>query len=133
MTFEEASKLTLDQLTQYFLQIRDLIKVKNAEYAETIKPYNERMELVRGALHAKLNELGVNSVRTQHGTPYVTTATSVKIEDWDAFFNFVNETQEPDFLIRNANKTKVMEWLDKNGQLPPGVSISNFQTLNVKS
>ena len=133
MTFEEASKLTLDQLTQYFLQIRDLIKVKNAEYAETIKPYNERMELVRGALHAKLNELGVNSVRTDHGTPYVTTATSVKMEDWDAFFNFVNETQEPDFLIRNANKTKVMEWLDKNGRLPPGVSISNFQTLNVKS
>lgn len=133
MTFEEAIKYPLGDIARGFKLLRDAIKAEDAAHAERMKDSRAQLTIYENAMQKKLQEEGVNSSRTDYGTPYISVVETVKVTDWDAFHAFVEETQEPDFLIRGANKTKVQEWRDLHKALPPGVTIIQATNLNFKS
>ncbi len=133
MTLEEALAFDLPKLVKTFLTIRNRLKAETDAFDEKMKPAKDLRDIVNAALHKKLLDLGANSVKTDEGTPYLSTTMSAKVSDWETFHAFVEETQEPDFLKRDCVPSKVQEWVDKNGQPPPGIEISYITKCNVKS
>lgn len=133
MTFEEAITYSIDQITGGFVKWRDHIKAQDAAYGETVKPLREQLEVYRAALLHKLQEQKIKSCKTDEGTPYISEVDSFTVTDWEAFHAFVEEQQERDFLVKNCSKTKVQEWLEEHGTLPPGIKKTSAINLNVRS
>lgn len=133
MDFETAIAHNVDDLTKAYIHLRDHIKRQEAALNDTLKPFKTQMDVFEAALQKKLIDAGANSIKTPHGTPYLSTKTSAKVEDWSAFYAFVQEVQDDELLEKRANKTKVEEYADQMGKPVPGIAMTSVQTLNVRS
>lgn len=76
---------TVDEVVSKYVEIRDRKAELAKRHAEELSPYNEAQENIEKWLLNKMNEDGVNSYKTDSGTPYKNVATSVKLVDPDAF------------------------------------------------
>lgn len=117
----------MEEFVQAYVALRDArddVKERHkAELAE-ITSALEDLELV---LMSKLNELGVESVRTASGTVYKSKWTSVKVDDFEAVVNFIKESDRFDLLERRVNKTVALEIGDV-----PGTSTDSGYNVNIR-
>jgi hypothetical protein len=65
---------------------------------------------------------GQESAKCKTGTAYTKNVSSAKVDDREAFFSWVGETESFDMLEARCSKLAVEAYLDSNGELPPGVS-----------
>lgn len=133
MTFDEACIRNVDDLTKAYLHLRHHIDKQTDALKDTLKPFKTQMEVIEAALQKKLIDAGANSIKTPHGTPYLSTKVSAKVENWETFYAFVQEVQDDELLEKRANKTKVEEYADQMGKPVPGITMTSVQTLNVRS
>ena len=122
---------TAEQLIGKYVEIRDGIKEISERHAAELKPHNDALEALAAGLQDVLNAAGGDSIKTAAGTAYRSAITSAKMEDWTAFVNFVQQTGDTELLVRNANKTRVLERLEA-GAMVPGVSLSTINRINVR-
>lgn len=125
------TKYSADQLIARYIQIRDDKAALAEVHKEQMKPFNEGLALLETALQDMLNQTGGDSIKTQHGTAYRSTTTATKVEDWPAFIDFVMSSGDTELLVRNVNKTRYLE-LAEAGQVAPGISTSQFHSVNVR-
>ena len=76
--------------------------------------------------------MGVEALRTAAGTAYKTVKHSVTVADKDLFRDFIKSHDAWYFADIRANAPAVRAYLDENDQLPPGVNMSSWATVNVK-
>ena len=108
------------------------VKIRfEAIYKAKIGPLNDEIAKIEGELLQFLNETGQESAKTKYGTPYKSTLTSLKIEDYEAFINYVKESGRDSLLERRINKS---EWKDclAEGVEVPGIAVSQITKLNVR-
>ena len=126
------STWTAEQLIAKFLELRD---VKIAEIAERhraeLKPFQDAKDVIETALQNMLNQLGGDSIKTPAGTAYRSTAQNAKVEDWPGFITFVLDSGDTELLVRNVNKTRLLECLEA-GRIVPGCSLSQVSRINVR-
>ena len=115
-----------------YIKLRDEKKSLAKKQKEEMAPINEKMEKLEGWLHRELNRLHASNIRTEQGTVFKATRSSVKAEDWEAFLEFVQENSLWHMLDRRANKTAVQEFMEANEELPPGLSITLDETVNIR-
>ncbi len=132
MDFETCMTFPIPEITRGYIMLRDKIKEVNAAHNEAMKPHTEQLEIYETALLKKLLDAGLNSAPNDYGTPYISSPETVKVTDWPAFHAWVEELQEPDFLTQSADPAKVKEWRDKHGTIPPGITITSINKLNVR-
>ena len=125
------SKYSAAQLIERYIQLRDDKAALAAAQSEQMKPYNTALDTIEVALQDMLNQSGGQSIKTPHGTAYIVTTVSAKVEDWPAFVTFVQETGDTELLVRNVNKTRFTE-LGEGGVVVPGVSTSSSNKVNVR-
>lgn len=127
------SEHTVDQLTELYIQYRDYLEREADAQQKKVKPYRDAMEQIEGMLHAKLQEAGATSVKTPHGTPYLSTTMSARVADRGALFDFVRTNQAFDLLTAAVSKEAVKQHMeDHNDQPPPGVDITFVTKLLVR-
>lgn len=161
----EAPQYTVEQVVGYYLQYREAKAQMADRHKAEMEPINNTMAQLEGWLQAKMQQDGVDSYKTSAGTPYRAVSTSVKMEDGDAFKDFVFDPaadmiwrsmvnagyplppEAKDHIltiIRNnahwdmidvrAGKKGIEEYVEnQRGELPPGISISTFEKVNVRS
>ena len=115
-----------------YVKLRDLIKVKEAEFKEGISPYKKALEDLNAVLLNHLNQVGGNSVNTDAGTVYRTEKKSASLVDPKAFMDYVITNETWDLLDRKANVTAVAEFIKENNTLPPGVNFSSAYVVGVR-
>ena len=120
-------------------RIEDLIKAATAKLNEWAAPHKERLKLIEDELFRRLAERQADSTRTDAGTAYISHITNFKIEDREPILDFMLDNwEQPDWggvamMTFNVTKDAVKAYMDQhNGQLPPGLSISHFNRLNIK-
>ncbi len=133
LTIDQLLAYDIKTLTQNFLTVRNGLAAKKKAFEESVADATLLQENLRAALHKKLLDAGLDSARTDAGTPYLSTTMSAKVTAWDAFHAWVEEVQEPDFLVRNVASKKVEEWVDAGNPPPPGIEISYMTKCNVRS
>lgn len=122
---------TAEDLIAKYVSLRDEVGRIGERHAAELKPFQEGMEVIATALTDVLNSTGGDSIKTPAGTAYRSTLTSVKMEDWPAFVSFALENGDTELLVRNANKTRVLEYMER-GAMVPGVVLSTISKVNVR-
>lgn len=117
---------------EQYVKLRDLIKQKDDEHKNAMKPFRETLEQLNSVLLAHLNGIGGNSVSTENGTVYRTEKKSASLADAQAFMDFVAANQAFDLLDRKANVTAVEEFIKENNSPPPGVNFSSTFVVGVR-
>ena len=113
-------------LLEEYSTVAAFIDEKESEVA-AIKKVRDKIKV---ALMAKMNELGIANAKSTagHGVTIVTNS-GVRVVDAEAFFDFVFETGDSDFLTKRASTEAVEDYLKVNNKLPPGVEMTQAQTL----
>lgn len=131
----QGAKMPVDiskRVAQY-VQLRDLIKVKETELKKTLAPYKKALEDLNAVLLNHLNGIGGNSLNTDAGTVYKTEKKSASLADPAAFMSYVIDNAAFDLLDRKANVTAVTEFMKQNkGAPPPGVNFSSAFVVGVR-
>jgi hypothetical protein len=113
------------QLVQKYIELRDTVDAFTKCYEDKVKPYKEAMETIANAMLGRLNDQQTQSVKTEHGTAYVSTLMSAKVVDRDTFINYVMSHEAFNLLTSNVAKDAVKEFMENSsGQLPPGVDVT---------
>ena len=119
---------TADVIERY-IQTRDFIAKKTAEFEEYLAPYQGSMATMEAWMAEQLNALGVEgekcAIRTEKGTAFRQTNTNVKVEDRELFMDFVFDGRREGFLTSAVSKDAVKEYLEMHNHVPPpGVAVA---------
>lgn len=80
---------TVEDVIARHREVKADLAVMSARHEQEIKPLNETIRVIEAWLLQKMNEDGVDSYKTQHGTAYQSHLKSVKLEDPIAFRDYV--------------------------------------------
>ena len=120
------------QLVELNVQLREKKTVLKKAFDARCKPLNESMAEIENKMLEHLHSLGVESFKTKAGTAYVSKRTSATLGDRDAFWDYIFQNNMPELLELRAGKAACQEFLEANGELPPGVSWREEQTVNFR-
>jgi hypothetical protein len=124
--------LKFDEIVANYVAARDAKEDADRRHTESMKPLVEVMGQVEQLMLAKLNELGVKSLRTDHGTIIKSVKTSVTVGSWDDTFGFIQKNELWHFLNHAVSKTAVEGYMDEHGEPPPGVNVSRIATVQFR-
>lgn len=125
--------INIEQRVAQYLKLRDAIKAHDDAHKEKMKPFRETLEKLNNLLLDHLNNVGVESARTDVGTVYKTTKKSASLEDADQFRRHVIGTENWDLLDWKASQAGVEAFAkENNGNLPPGVKFSMTAVVGVR-
>lgn len=122
----------MDAAVDKYRQLRDRKKEIQERHASELKPYNEALEQIEVVLLHQLNTLGVDSMKTENGTAYKSTRTSISIDDPAVFRKWVEENNRPDFFENRVSKEAIQNWVNEGHSLPPGLKVSADTVVNVR-
>lgn len=123
----------LDKVAKVYIKIRDKrSELKKAYEAEDLK-LKDQLETLDSFLLGTLQNLGVESVRTEHGTIYKSLAIKPNCEDWTSFYEFIKENDAFDALERRVKKSFVVTYMeDHSDEPPPGVAVQKEWTVTIR-
>jgi hypothetical protein len=84
------------------------------------------MDYLKQQLLAQCNSLGVDSLKTEHGTVIRQLKERYYTQDWEGFHRFVIENRLPQLLEKRIAQGNMKEYLTEHAQedgLPPGVNV----------
>lgn len=119
-------------IVEKYVALRDRKAELKAAYDASVKDIDAAMERVENYLLRTMQELGVESVRTPFGTPYISRRTSATVADWEAVLDFVRANDEWHMLERRVNKTVVETYRDEHNDLPPGINWREERVVNIR-
>jgi len=123
----------LDKVAATYVKIRDARSALKKEYEAAVLKLKDQLETIDGFLLATLQELGVESARTAHGTIYRSIDVKPSCGDWDAFGTWIIENEAVDALERRVKKSFITEYMETHDdELPPGISVTREFTVTVR-
>lgn len=104
----------------------------DAEYKAKCKSYDEKFKKIEAYLRAIMAKQGVESLKTEAGTAYISTRSRVSCADKDEFMQFIRKNDFWELLDARPLKSGVEAYVAENNRLPPGLNITREQVVNVR-
>lgn len=125
--------MKMDELVAIYIKLRDKKSRLKADYDAAKAKYDEAQDRIEAEMLRQFGEMGVDSIKTAAGTAYTATATSVTIEDWDAYRTFITQQEDPFmFIERRPSKAAVEAFRAANDDIPPGLKWNATKTVNFR-
>jgi len=124
--------LDIEDLTQQFVIVRDLIDEVKEHHAKRLEPLENKLNQLTGQIRSFMDAHGLENIRTKAGTAYTSTRHTATVQDAEAFMNFIREHGLWDLIERRANSTAVKDFVKQHNKLPAGVNLNGIQTLGVR-
>jgi hypothetical protein len=115
-----------------YIALRDKRDEINRKAKEDVAKINEKLEAIEGKLMGVMDGLGMESIKSDKGTAYVSTTTRASVADWDATLTFIKRRRLWNMLEQRVSKKAVEEYIEAKGDVPPGVDVSTMRKLNVR-
>lgn len=115
-----------------YIALRDEKKAIQEKHKEELAPVNRKMEKIEAALLKRLQKDGAKNIATPDGTVYITTVTKAKVEDWSVFRPFILQHDLVDMMEQRVSKNAIEEYIEANGDVPPGIAISTENFARIK-
>jgi hypothetical protein len=122
----------VDKFVAAYIKLRDAKAAMVSKHKEQLAPLDTAMAKIEAALLQTLNTQGAQSVKTPEGTVYKTTRTSATAAEWDTFLEWVKANEHWNFLERRVSKAAVEEFRTEFNDIPPGVSVREEVTVNIR-
>ena len=125
-------KVTADAVIQAFVKTRDEIATKKKVFDFEVADLKAIQQKRSDWLKSKMDELGVESMKSEFGTSYIDWKDSASVADWPVFIDWVKTEDQFDFLNHAVNKTAIKQRLEDGEVLPPGVNYSKFKDVKIR-
>lgn len=127
-----APQMTVAQMTELYIKLRDKRDEVKKAHTEQLQPYNDMMGKLEGLLHAELQRAQLDSMRSEAGTVYRSTETSVSVKDWPATLAFIQDNKLFDLFEARVSKTAAIAVIEETKAPIPGVQITQTEVLRVR-
>lgn len=126
-------QVKLDKITETYVKIRDARSDLKKKYEADDLALKVQLETLDSFLLQTLKDLGVESVRTKHGTVYQSVSIKPSCEDWNSFYTWIAENEAFDALERRVKKSFITTYMEDNkGELPPGINVLQEYTVTIR-
>lgn len=105
-----------------YVQYRDMLGIERKSWEDHERDVKEEMTRISMWLRDKGDEMGVDSFNTPYGTAYRNIKKSFRIEDWQAYSEWMRETDNLQCVEKRAAKLAVQDVIDETGSIPPGLT-----------
>lgn len=114
-------------LTEEYATLAVYISEKEAE----LKMLNEVKDKMKAAMLAMMAEIGIKNAKSVDGHAVCMVANlSTKVEDREAWMNFVFEQGDDTFITNHVAKEAIEKYMDEHeGEAPPGVKVETINSL----
>ena len=130
---EVTSAPDLNNLTKIYLRIRDARDALTAQYKKEHAELEAQMDLIETEMLDTCKSMGVESMRTPHGTIIRSVKSRYWTNDWDSMYAFIEETSAFGLLEKRLHQTHMKEFLEENPDLyPKGMNVENTYTVVVR-
>jgi hypothetical protein len=123
--------MTPGEMVQAYLQLRNKKDAIKGEAEQKTKLIDAALDKLETAMQKQMEALGVNSLKSEHGTVFVTTTDYASVADWDAVLDFIQKGHF-NLLNKAVNKIAVREYIEQTKTVPPGVNYGTKVGLNVR-
>jgi hypothetical protein len=128
----ERPRMTMDNMIEKYVKIRDKKKVLEDQHKEAMKPYTDTLDRLEAYMLEAMNQSGLKSMKSPHGTAYQAVRTSAKVTDWPAALGYIREHQAWDLLEARISKLALQELTEATKDVVPGVETSSEVVVNVR-
>ena len=118
----------INQLVAIYRKLRDKKEKMVAKHKEELAPVQGLMSQLEIKLMKRLQEMGVESARTDSGTA----TARCRVVDWDPLLSFILENDRTDLLTRAVSKDVVREMLEEEKRVPPGVQWEEEKVVRIR-
>lgn len=126
------TKLTLSDLVQKAVALREAKKKLEEAHKARLAPINEAIEKLEAAFARILDAQGVQSLSADGYTVYQSHTTSIKTADKEAFFDFVRANDAWHIADVRPLKSGVEEYIEAVGAPPPGLDVMRIRNINIR-
>lgn len=132
ITWNSEDSMKLDEVVAKILAARDLKKRIKEDYEAKAGRLDEAIAKLEVLALSAMEKMGVESVRTEHGTAYKNTVTYTSVADWDAVLTFIKQTGNWQLLQRAVAKKEVEAFMAESNDAVPGVNLRREVVVNVR-
>lgn len=134
-TVESPPPMKMDELVKTYIKLRNKKSQLKKSYEEEVSKIDELQDKIEALMLVRFQEMGVESVKTDEGTAYVSVRSSASMADADAFKAFCLQQDDPfTFIDVRVNKSAVTQFKEAmGGELPPGVNFTATRVVNFRS
>lgn len=123
--------MEFERLVKVYVLMRDektAIKKKADEACAELKAKMDKLEV------AMLRTMGSSkSIATDYGTAYTTNKTRATASDWEQFYTFLVDNNQPEMLQKRLSIREIEAYAEvHDGALPPGVTIHTEKVVRVR-
>lgn len=129
---EVADKPDLAAIVEKYMLLREKKAQLKAEFDTKTEAITAAMDRCETYLLTTMNALGVDSVKTPFGTPYIKVATSASVADWPLLLDWIKKGDHWPMLEKRVSKTVVESYKAEHNDLPPGLNWTETRVLNIR-
>lgn len=126
---------TAAQLIERRQQLKTHIDAQQKAFDEYLKPYKDGKEACENALLAMCNEQGVEAIKTEAGTAYISVITNFKVLDDERLIDLAVQNWREfgsELLSVGVTKDAAKRLIEEN-RMPQGIlETSTFTRLNIR-
>jgi hypothetical protein len=127
------SDIDVNKLVRVYLKMKDAHTQMLHDFQEKETHIKSQMDQVKQALLEHCKQNNIESVKTESGTFYRTVSKKYWTNDWESFYEFVNEHKVPELLEKRIAQGNMKQFLEENPDLlPKGMNVDAAYTLYVR-
>ena len=128
------SKVNVEELVGAYVNIRAARDELKQGYEVKDEALKSEMGQIEAMLLTVCNDVGADSIKTQHGTAIRSLKERYYSTDWDSFRQFELEHPEWDFRERRVHQANMKSFMAENADdgLPPGLNTMREYTISVR-
>lgn len=108
-----------DQLAEIYIKIRDKRDALKREFEEAQSKLEYQLELINDELLELCKENNADSIKTPAGTIMRRVDTRFWTNDWESFYDFVNENDAYALFEKRIHQGNMKQYLEENPDLLP--------------
>lgn len=129
---ETVAEVPIVDVVERYIALRDKKAELKAGYDKSVEKIDAAMERCEAFIMTTMQQIGVDSVKTQFGTAYKTRKTSATVADWDMTLDFIRSGEHWSMLEKRVSKDFVKAYKEEHNDLPPGVNWREEIAINIK-
>jgi len=125
--------IPVDRLVAAYIKMRDKRSELLRAYEEEDETVKVQMDMVESKLLDLCKTIGVDSLKTQHGTIIRSVKTRYWTSDWEAMHKFILEHKMPDLLEKRVSQSTMKQLLEENPDImPKGMNIDSRYAVTIR-
>lgn len=115
-----------------YMALRNKKADLESEVKEQVQAIKEKMTKLESYLKVKMDEAGLTSFKSDHGTAFLTTTDYANVADWDEVVQFIKDNEAYDLFEKRVSKMAVRGYIEQNKTVPPGVNYGTKLSVNIR-